>query len=146
MKQRRVQNLGDVIAGSNVLSELSARVALMARVQQSLQSHWPALTLTVLSMRDGILTLTAPSNAVSAKARQFEPSILAAAQRINPALQSVRFKAGKPSPAPRLAASTRDRVISCDTLEQLQMTASDMEPGAIRSALERLIRRQLNQN
>lgn len=146
MKQRRVQNLGDVIAGSSVLSELSARVALMARVQQSLQSHWPALTLTVLSMRDGILTLTAPSNAVSAKARQFEPSILAAAQRINPALQSVRFKAGKPSPVSRPAMSTRNRVISCDTLEQLQMTASDMEPGTIRSALERLIRRQLNQN
>jgi hypothetical protein len=97
-------------------------------------------------MRDGILTLTSPSNAVSAKARQFEPSILAVARRINPTLESVRFKAGKPQRAPRPVFSGRSRTISSESLEQLQMTASEMEPGATRNALERLIRRQLTQD
>lgn len=146
MKPSRAQDLGTVIARSDVLSELNARVALMARVQQALQLQWPALPLRVLSMRDGVLTLTAPGNAVVAKARQLEPSLLGAAQRVNPSLQSVRFKANRQPAADAASHATgppRSRQISADSLEHIQMAASSVGDGSVRSALERIIRRQL---
>lgn len=147
MKRGSAQNLSDVVQKSPVLAELSGRIAVMAAVQNTLQARWPALDCRVLSMRDGVLNLSMRSAALAAKARQLEPSMLGAVQRVNPTIRSIRFRPAKNDGTVRLAQahSTRERQIADDALESLQFAASEMNPGPLRLALERMIRRQLSQ-
>ena len=145
MKQRSARSLSQVMGSSPALAEIGSRVTLMAAVQQVLNRQWPEMDLRVLSMRDGVLKVVTRSIAGAAKARQRAPSILSAVQRENPAIQSVRFRTEKSAvthsePA---VAQRRPREIRSESLESLQMAASALEPGPVKRALERMIRRQL---
>lgn len=147
MKKPPARHLSTVLQNSPILAELSARVEIMAAVQKALGTEWSGLHLRVLSMRDGCLNLATKSAAVAAKARQMEPSMLAVAQRVNPSIQTIRFKPDKSGPASlgAIEPNPRNRQIGSECLEQIQMAASEMAVGPTRAALERLIRRQLSQ-
>jgi|GEM_PF-5461786 len=137
--------LSEAVQNHPDLAELTRRIELLTQIQQVLDSQWRSMALTVLSIRDGVANINTANASIATKARQMAPSILAAIQRVNSTISEVRFKPLKAGAVAALPPKeTINREISTDTLEQLQMAASQMDAGPTRAALQRLINRHLS--
>jgi hypothetical protein len=127
------------LGGEAGFAELRDRVRRLEDLQRCLVRCVPGVSLTALSLEDGVLVVAAAQAAAAAKVRQFGPSLLAELNREGWRVERVRFK-------PRLPGGTGARRVpkpplapgSVATVAALADTVADPK---LRDALRRLARR-----
>ncbi|MEZ5651007.1 MAG: hypothetical protein R3E87_10715 [Burkholderiaceae bacterium] len=140
---RQFSGFFDHFRQDHTFEALRTQADRLIAMQREIDARWPGMRLTVLSVHDDTLVLCAPNSALAAKSRQIVPSLIEAVAGYAPGLAKVRVKALPPPAAPPRPRAVK--VIGEQALEQLQGTASELAAGPLRNALQRLIRRQLDQ-
>jgi len=141
-RSRMPRALGDVLAHSDVFAGFRAGVAQVSALSDELRRLLPdylAANVEPGAIRDGTLTLFAAHNALAARLRHLEPTLLAQLQQRGFPLRQIKIRV-RPQPMREPIRSKQARM-SATGAACLHELAQTLEPGALQQALARMAAR-----
>lgn len=130
--------LGRLTADNAVARHARRLMALQPLVDRCVPASL-RVPLKVANFREGTLVLTAPNGALAHRARLAVPALLAALQRLEPAVHALRIEVQRTFPEPR--PPRKVAVLSATARESLQGLADTLPDSDVKAAVQRLLKR-----
>jgi hypothetical protein len=140
------QIAADWLSTDPAYRELALRIGGLVELQAMMSASYPELRVDVLSLEGGTLAVAARNAALAARLRQLEPSVVGALRRRGAAVERLRIRTRLGHDAGAAATPSQPRPpIPQSALSALRDVGAQVEEGALRQAIERLLTHQTDQ-
>jgi hypothetical protein len=142
-----LHTLGSLLGATDELKALTSGVRRMRRLQSLYVRTAPrelAKASRVKSCEAGTLLVSADNAAVAAKLKQLAPRLLVSIRENEAEITKIRIEVQVGGRAPGRVYEPQKKALTPGTLSKIDGLAAGMRDGSLKSALDRLVRRQRN--